>query len=175
MAPFVPPRSRRAALAIERLGTETLVYDLARHRALCLNRSAALVWRLCNGRRSIAQIAGRVRKTLGRPIPHDVIWWTVDRLSRARLLTRRVHAPADVRGWTRRDLLRKLGMAGGVVLLPKILVVLAPTVAQAASGTTAAACWNNPTANAGKCCTDISPSRLCIKFGGIGICFGAQC
>jgi hypothetical protein len=39
------PRARRDELVVEELDDETLVYDLERHKARCLNHTAALVWR----------------------------------------------------------------------------------------------------------------------------------
>ena len=42
---------------MEPVGGETLVYDLERHRAHCLNPTAALVWSACDGRRDAAAIA----------------------------------------------------------------------------------------------------------------------
>ena len=38
------PRARQDELVVEELQDETLVYDLERHKARCLNRTAALVW-----------------------------------------------------------------------------------------------------------------------------------
>ena len=38
------PRARQDELVVEELQDETLVYDLKRHKARCLNRTAALVW-----------------------------------------------------------------------------------------------------------------------------------
>ena len=38
------PRARQDELVVEELPDETLVYDLKRHKARCLNRTAALVW-----------------------------------------------------------------------------------------------------------------------------------
>jgi hypothetical protein len=169
----VPPARRRTQLAIERLGHETLVYDLERHRAFCLNRPAALVWRLCDGRRPVGEIAERLERKLGRPMPLEAVGWTLRRLSRCGLLLARVPATPAAGGVSRRDLVRRLGLA--IALAPNVFLVVAPTAAQAASATTAAACFSNPAANAGKCCTNIATDRLCVRFGGIGLCVGALC
>ena len=45
---------------VERLAGETLVYDLRRHRAHCLNPAATLVWRCCDGRTTVASAAARL-------------------------------------------------------------------------------------------------------------------
>ncbi len=49
------PRARQDELVVEELSDETLVYDLKRHKANCLNRTAALVWQDCDGQTSVAQ------------------------------------------------------------------------------------------------------------------------
>ena len=37
-------------MLVREIGEETLVYDLARHEAHCLNAPAAFVYRQCDGR-----------------------------------------------------------------------------------------------------------------------------
>ena len=51
------PRRIEEELSVQQVGTETLVYDERRHKAFCLNQSSSVIWRLCDGRHSIAQIA----------------------------------------------------------------------------------------------------------------------
>jgi hypothetical protein len=51
------PRARAENLTVRVLGDETLVYDQERHKAHCLNATAALVWRHCNGK----NLSGRPR------------------------------------------------------------------------------------------------------------------
>jgi len=46
------PQARSEDLVIQDIGDEVLVYDLTRHKAHCLNRTAALVWRKCDGTRT---------------------------------------------------------------------------------------------------------------------------
>ena len=54
------PRRRQDRLVVRELGDELLVYDLDRHRACCLNASAALVWRHCDGHTPVTEIAKRL-------------------------------------------------------------------------------------------------------------------
>ena len=51
------PRARQDELVVEELPDETLVYDLKRHEAHCLNRTSALAWRRCDGRTTVAEVA----------------------------------------------------------------------------------------------------------------------
>ena len=45
----VKPLARKEGLVIQELPVEVLVYDLDRDKAHCLNETAAMVWRKCNG------------------------------------------------------------------------------------------------------------------------------
>jgi len=47
------PRARKDGLVIKELVNETLVYDLERDEAHCLNQTAALVWKT-----TVAKMAG---------------------------------------------------------------------------------------------------------------------
>ena len=169
------PRARTDGLLIQDLPEETLVYDLARHRAHCLNRTAALVWRHCDGKTGVADLTRVVARETGLPADEAVVWLALGRLARARLLEGPMAPPQGARP-SRREVLRKLGAAAGLaVLLPAVHSIVAPDAAQAASPTTWQSCLNNPGANAGKCCTNVNPRRLCTNFGGFGLCIGAVC
>jgi len=54
------PKARRENLVVSQLDDETIIYDKQTHQATCLNSFAAQVWRLCNGRRTPADIAQTV-------------------------------------------------------------------------------------------------------------------
>jgi hypothetical protein len=43
------PQARTEGLTVRELAEETLVYDKERHKAHCLNRTAACVWKHCDG------------------------------------------------------------------------------------------------------------------------------
>ena len=52
------PRARQASLIIKEVDDETLIYDLETDKAHCLNSTASRVWKSCDGRTSVAEIAG---------------------------------------------------------------------------------------------------------------------
>lgn len=118
----VLPCARTDELVVKKLGDETLVYDLRRHRAHCLDRSAELIWRAADGRRTPEEIAREVGRALGAPVEIAAVEATLDELGRNHLLT----APRATDP-TRRQVLRGLAYA-----LPAILTVTAPTSAYAA-------------------------------------------
>jgi coenzyme PQQ synthesis protein D (PqqD) len=134
----VMPRARTGDLVIERLAEETLVYDLRRHRAHCLNPAASLVWQCCDGRTTVAAVARRLARELPLPVDEALVWTGLEQLARARLLGDR---PAAVAVGSRRELVRALGLgAAAAVLLPVVESIVSPTAAQAASCLTSAEC-----------------------------------
>ncbi len=168
------PQARKDRLVVQELPEETLVYDLERDRAHCLNRAAALVWRHCDGRTTTRNLARLLQNEVGLPNDEMVVHLALERLAKAHLLEGQTpHLPAAAHH-TRREVLRRLGVAAGLaVLLPAVQSIVAPDVAQAASMITSAQCQNNPTGMAGKCCSN--NNRLCTNFFGFGICIGAAC
>ncbi len=128
------PRARQDELVVEELQDETLVYDLERHKARCLNRTAALVWRHCDGHTSVAEVAGLLGEQSATPTDEAVVWMALDRLSKAHLLSEPVTLPADRAQYSRREMLRKLRRVAGIsLLLPVIESIVAPLAAAQAS------------------------------------------
>src|SRR2546428_7062431 len=77
------PRQRRDGLVVQELPEETLVYDLERHKAHCLEAVAAAVWEACDGHRTVEQIAARAAKRIGRRGPGEAAGLAPPRLRRA--------------------------------------------------------------------------------------------
>jgi hypothetical protein len=121
------PRARQGGLVVRDLGDEVVVYDLESHRGHCLNRTAALVWRSCDGRRTTAAIVAQVGRELGVPASEGLVRYALRRLRDARLLEPASRGEATL---TRRELARRIGQAA---LLPVVLSLLAPRPSEAAS------------------------------------------
>lgn len=164
------PRARTEDLLIEELEDEVLVYDQRRARAHCLNRAAALVWRACDGRTTLADAATRLEGELELPAGEPVVWMALERLGRAQLLAEPVELPAPRARFSRREVVRALGLAGGLTLvLPAIESLAAPLAAQAATCIPAADCLVLPPNSCGGlpicenrswCCKRVG--RLCV-------------
>ena len=129
----VPPKGRTEGVVESELPDELLVYDLERHRADALNRTAAPVWKACDGLRTVGEIAEAVGRGAGARVDARVVWLALERLSRARLLETPLRRPAGLSGLTRRDLAR-LGVG---IALPAIVSILAPRALAQASDTCA--------------------------------------
>ena len=124
------PMMRQQGLVIDDLPDEVLVYDLDRHRAHCLNRTAALVWRLCDGKTSAREIARRMQLELDSPCDEDLVWIALRQLKELHLLEQPITLPPRFTGMTRRQVIRNLGIAAAVAV-PVVTSIISPTPVQA--------------------------------------------
>ena len=148
----IEPLARKEGLVIQEVAGEVLVYDLDRHRAHCLNSTAAFVWRKCDGKTSIARIAESLGQREGAPINSDIVWIALGQLVRSNLLadSQEVKTRVTARSVSRRKMIRLLGV-GTIVALPLITSLVAPTPAQAATCLPSGAACTLP----GQCCSGL--------------------
>jgi hypothetical protein len=126
------PLMRQQGLVVDDLPDEVLVYDLDRHQAHCLNRTAAIVWRLCDGQSTPAEIARHLQRELDAPGTEDLVWMALRQLDKLHLLERAASLPPRFAGMSRREMIRNLGIAAAVTL-PVVTSIVAPTPVQAAT------------------------------------------
>ncbi len=157
----VQPLARQSSLIVKEVDDETLIYDLESDQAHCLNNTAAQVWKNCDGRSTVDEIAHRLGKTANTTVDENVVWLALDQLEKFKLLETQAAAPVfAVAGMSRRQAVRALGAAA--IALPLITSIVAPTSAQ---GTSVASCdCNNPNEcvarhGAGYCCY---PHDVCL-------------
>lgn len=146
------PLARADGLVVRELADEVLVYDLERHRAVCLNRAAALVWRACDGRSGVEALARKLSRDLGEPFTEELVWHALEQLGRDRLLSGPAPRPTAAHRVSRRELLKRAG-AGAAVALPLVTSILAPTTAQAASCLPS----GSPCTAPAECCSGLCP------------------
>ncbi len=161
------PRARQDELVVEELQDETLVYDLKRHKAHCLNRTSALVWQHCDGRTTVAEVAALLERQLATPGDEAVVWMALDRLGTAHLLSEPVTLPAERARYSRREVLRTLRRAAGIsLLLPVVESIVAPRAAAQASCVTSSACIaSSPPSCLGGLPICSQPGKCCRKQG----------
>jgi hypothetical protein len=145
------PRSRTENLVVRELDDETLVYDMERNEALCLNLTSAMVWQHCDGAMTASQSARLLQSKLNVPVDTDLVLLAVKQLERFHLVESSLKTPAV----SRRKLILKYAPAA--LALPVILSISAPIAAQAAS-----------CAGQGQPCGQIP---CCPGFNCDGICF----
>ena len=166
------PVARKKRLLVEEVEGETLVYDLRRHKAHCLNDIAAFVWERCDGSNTVEDLMRLAERELGVTSSEEFIWLALDRLEESALLEQPVEDPdaeADAPRYSRRDVLKSLAKVG--VVLPLVASIAVPTPVQAATTVTSTECRNNP-ATEGLCCTN---GKICIPSGQGRRCGGAAC
>lgn len=125
------PRARTSELIVKELPDETLVYDLANDKAHCLNRTAALVWKNCDGSNSVADINASLAAEAGTPVDEGVAWLALDQLEKFNLLENVALKPAHLAGMNRRQLVRTMGVAA--LALPAIISIATQTAQAQAS------------------------------------------
>src|SRR5437660_1367121 len=156
------PRARKDQLIVKEVRGDVLVYDLKTYKAHCLNDTAARVWRSCDGRRTVAEIAQRLERDLKSPVDCRVVWLALDQLDKFNLLKSSTPKPIGMPQISRRTLIRS-GLAAAV-LLPLIVTISAPTALAAGSPITKATCQSRLQSGAdgggGNPCSDV-PGQTC--------------
>lgn len=143
------PKARKHDLVTRQIPGELLVYDLKRHKAFCLNKTAATIWKNCNGRRTVAELAAELERGQSIPVDEQVVWLALDQLEKSNLLQTSAARPIGLPPISRRSLLR----AGIVtaITLPLVTMITTPTAAQAGSPITSAVCNNRSPKDLGGC------------------------
>jgi hypothetical protein len=146
------PRLRADGLVIHELADEILVYDKVRDRAHCLNQTAALVWRACDGQLTTEEIARKLTKQLGVVVHKDVVLLALSQLEEIQLLEQRETVTTSFVGMSRRQMARSLALT--TVALPLITSILVPRPAQAAT----CIAPGQPCSPVQLCCTSCNPA-----------------
>jgi len=153
---MIRPVARRRGLVIREVSGELLAYDLDRDKAFCLNQTAALIWRRCDGTVSPEDLAKILEEELGAPADQEIVWRALLQLRRHRLLETPMAPPAGRANTTRRQHLRSLAKAAAVAA-PLVTAVVAPTAAEAASCLrTGQGC-----ATSAQCCSGLCAGSAC--------------
>lgn len=153
------PAARRHDLVTRQIPGELLIYDLTRHRAFCLNKTSAFIWKKCNGKRSVSELAAELQKHYQSPVDERVVWLALDQLEKSKLLSVNATGSQSRSGISRRTLLR----AGIVtaVTLPVITMISAPTAQAAGTAITQAVCLARLQTDPGGC-----GGNPCLVVGG---------
>jgi hypothetical protein len=154
-ASFIPDPNKD--VIVQDVFGEMLVYDLERNIVRRLNRTAAAIWKQCDGRKNVAEITRAVAPQFEGQVDDQTVLFAVHRFSRAHLLAGRAPEMAPATKASRREWIKRIGIAA----LPLVTSLVVPTAAQAAS------CFpvgHSCTAGS-QCC-----SGLCVIVGGLQVC-----
>ncbi len=151
------PTARRDDVVFTEVEDQVVAYDTRAHVTHCLNPVAALVWRLADGSRSDADLAGEVAALHGAEAAPALVGLALERLKDAGLLQAQVGSPLR----SRREMMRMIGLASVASAAALVTTVAVPHAAAAQS------CLPNgaPCAFIVACC----PGCICIG----GICDGS--
>ena len=170
------PQVRDGGLVVQEMPNEVLIYDLNTNKAHCLNDTAAVVWRACDGTNSVADIVKNFEKNGGGKVTEDFVWLAIDQLNESGLLQPGTFS--RFAGHSRRDVLKKIGLAS-IVALPVIASLAAPQNALASSSCACAiggggntfcaaqgAACGGPVCGSGSICAASAPAQFSSKKQG---------
>lgn len=123
------PLARQQNLVVQPAADELLVFDTTTDKAYVLSPSAAAVWRACDGKRSVQEIANYLNQTV--PTNEQVVWYALRQLND--LLQEPVALPNEIAGISRRQFLKRAGLVAGAAAIPVVVTLVAPTPAHAQS------------------------------------------
>jgi hypothetical protein len=162
------PLARKEGLEIQEVVDEVLIYDLERHHAHALNTMAALVWRHCDGKTSLATTARVLEAELDMSADADLVRFVLARLAKAHLLDHGFEEGDGAR-YSRRAFvkkLKKLGLAASVAL-PVVVSIVSPTPAHAQTCIPNSDCAGRP-----DCTPCANPGGTCEP---LWMCCNGQC
>jgi Coenzyme PQQ synthesis protein D (PqqD) len=151
------PLAKKEDIVIQELNDEVLIYDLLRNQAFCLNETSVIIWQMCDGTKTVAEISQAASQKFKAKISEDFVWLALDQFKKDELITNEF--TSVFAGMTRREVIRKVGFAS-MVALPVVASIIAPTAVSAASCVTSNA--GLPCTTSGQCCDN-------------GLCIGSVC
>ncbi len=117
------PKAKTERLIVREIDDETLVYDMGRHAATCLNAFAAKVWRQCDGEKLVVEIAAALDED------ERAVWLALYKLMKSQLLTEAIAFPRGMtNGKSRREIAVRLGLGAAVAAVSSIVVPAAASV-----------------------------------------------
>ena len=128
----IRPLARTDAVVTEDVADEVLVYDERTDVACRLNRSAALVWRNSDGKRTLEDLVHVLEADLGDVADEDMVLMALDSLAEHGLIESGYEArDSTASRLSRRRFFRRVGVAA--VSIPVVASMAVPMPAAAAS------------------------------------------
>jgi hypothetical protein len=160
---FSNPIARKNGLVIQDMPDEVLVYDVNANKAHCLNSSAAVVWKACDGSNSIADIVNEFEKSGHGKVNNDFVWLAIDQLNEKGLIEGSPRLGNS--GRSRRQVIKTLALSTAVAL-PIIASLVAP---QNALGVISCAC-PSPGAGPNVSCATLTGCPSITNCNPAGLC-----
>lgn len=176
------PLSRQADILVQDLDNELLVYDLQINKAYCLNQTSAMVFELADGAKTVSEIGELMSEKLGISVSEDFVWLALKDLEKENLLKNSEEISNYLMELSRREIVKKVGLAS-MIALPIIASVVAPS-ALAAQSNSVLRCSEPANCTSGNCAsTSFLPvGMFCCPSGNggtqpgpIGTAIGLEC
>ncbi len=151
MIDSLKPEARTEGIVTQEMPDEVLVYDLVSNKAHCLNSTAGMIWKSCDGRSTTAEIRAVVEKETGKSVSDDVILLAVDQLRSTNLLVS--NEVIEQSGLNRRELIKRAGLAAAIALPIVSSIAVPSNVMASASGLPAGSPCNSPIECTSGACT----------------------
>jgi hypothetical protein len=151
------PLARVDGIVVQEIKDEILVCDTKSNQVFCLNQTAGEVWKLCDGKTDAKEISRILSRKFRAEFTEEVVLFSIDELSKENLLAKKIPSETMYFGFTRREALKRVGLAS-MIALPLISSVTMPKAIHAQSGgcipnNGAVGCpCNNSTDCASGCC-----------------------
>lgn len=143
---------------MSQVGDEVLVYDETTHAIHRLNPTSHLVWSACDGTRTLPAIRQVAGAGLGAEVSEDVVRLALTQLAATNLLDGPIPTGVKEPRQSRRTVLRRMAIAGGVTL-PVLVSISAPTAAVA--GFSLCTPTNNICVSGVPCCAGPCEGNIC--------------
>lgn len=157
MFPQEKPIARGKNIVVQELENETLIYDLEINKVFCLNQTSALVWRSCDGKKTIIEIARLLQKKFKSEVNEDLVNLALNDLGKNNLLENQGDQLwGEVK---RREVIKKVGLTT-MLALPLVSGLIAPSAVEAQSGNICSC----PTSTSNNCLQTGSFSLGCFTF-----------
>src|SRR5262245_62062862 len=115
------PAAREDDLIVQEMADEVLVYDQRRHRAHCLNETAAMVWRSLDGKSTASDVAARLSRERRLAVETGLVQLAVEELRRSDLLQGPIESGKS--GVSRREMMKRVGI-GAAIALPVVVSIV---------------------------------------------------
>ncbi|MEZ5344774.1 MAG: PqqD family protein [Pyrinomonadaceae bacterium] len=119
------PLARTEDIVVKQLENETLIYDLRKNKAVCLNQTSGFVWNACDGKKTTDQIREELSRNTNSAVDKEMVWLAIEELKREDLIENPEELPGYFSGLSRRDVIKRIGLTS-VIALPLISSVVAP-------------------------------------------------
>jgi hypothetical protein len=170
------PISRKTNVVVQDLKMEVLIYDLTINKAFCLNETSALVYQFSDGTKTVAEISDLMSVKLKTKVSEDLVYLALSELRKEDLLENEAEVFDHFVGLTRRQIIKRVGLAS-MVMLPVISSLVAPNAALAQSGgtfTIGQSCTAPSQCASGTCHLTLAPNgslngnHCCVPGSGLG-------